>query len=146
MKLARNVYECMFLLDPNSYARDPAGSAQKIQNLVESSGGKVLASRLWNEQRLAYPINGQRKGVYWLIYFDLEGTAVPKFNRACQLADQVLRFLTIRIEPRLVEGMVAVAKGERAKPIVADAVALAADNGATPELEDQAIVGTEAGR
>ncbi len=143
MKLARNVYECMFLLDPNSYARDPAGSAQKIQSLVESSGGKILASRLWNEQRLAYPINGQRKGVYWLIYFDLESTAITKFNRACQLADQVIRFLTIRIEPRLVDAMVAAAKGERAKPIVGtEAVAVAADNGATPELEDQAIVGT----
>ena len=42
--MARNVYECMFLLDPNSYARDPAGSAQKVQGLVESSGGKILAS------------------------------------------------------------------------------------------------------
>ena len=143
MNLARIVYECMFLLDPNSYARDPAGSAQKIQTIVESAGGKVLASRLWNEQRLAYPINGQRKGVYWLIYFELETTAMTKFNRACQLADQVLRFLTIRIEPRLVDAMVAAAKGERAKPIVgSDAVAVTADNGAAPELEGQAIIGT----
>ena len=140
--MARNVYECMFLLDPNSYARDPGGSAQRIQNLVESAGGKILASRLWNEQRLAYPINGQRKGVYWLIYFELESTNIPKFNPACQLADQVLRFLTIRIEPRLVEAMVAAAKGERAKPMVGDAAAVPAEEGVTPELADQATVGT----
>lgn len=140
--MARNVYECMFLLDPNSYARDPSGSAHKLQTLVESTGGKILASRLWNEQRLAYPINGQRKGVYWLIYFELESTSMPKFNRACQLADQVLRFLTIRIEPRLVEAMVAAAKGERAKPVAGSDGAGTGEVAAAEVLEGQATVGT----
>jgi len=36
---------------------------------VKSVGGELLASRLWNEQKLAYPINGHRKGAYWLTYF-----------------------------------------------------------------------------
>jgi small subunit ribosomal protein S6 len=129
----------MFLLDPNSYARDPSGSAQKVQNLVESSGGKVLASRLWNEQRLAYPINGQRKGVYWLLYFDLDSTAIPKFTRACQLADNVLRFLTIRIEPRLVEAMVSAAKGERTKAAAGETPA---EDAAPAEQEDPEVART----
>lgn len=141
MKLARNVYECMFLLDPNSYARDPSGMAQRVQNLVESAGGKVLASRLWNEQRLAYPINGQRKGVYWLIYFEMEGAGLTKFTRACRLTDQIVRFLTIRIEPRLVEAMVAAAKGERTKP-VAETETAASEGAAQSDVENQATVGT----
>jgi small subunit ribosomal protein S6 len=102
----------MFLLDPNSYARDPSGMANKVQGLVENSGGKILASRLWNEQRLAYPVGGHRKGVYWLIYFELNGDDMPKLNRNCRLADYVLRFLPIRLDPRLVDAMVARAKGE----------------------------------
>jgi small subunit ribosomal protein S6 len=92
---------------------------------------------LWNEQRLAYPINGQRKGVYWLVYFELESTAIPKFTRACQLADNVVRFLTVRIEPRLVDAMVSAAKGERTP-----ASPPAAENGAPAEQEDQAVART----
>ena len=140
MNLARTVYECMFLLDPNVYARDPAGWAQKAQTVVESSGGKVLASRLWNEQRLSYPIEGHRKGVYWLVYFELESTDIPKFNRTCQLTDQVLRFLTVRIDPRLVDAMVAAAKGERPKAAETEAPA----NGETSkaEVSGQAVIST----
>lgn len=141
--MARAVYECMFLLDPNSYARDPGGAAQKIQGLVESAGGKILASRLWNEQRLAYTIAGQRKGVYWLVYFDLETTEIPKFNRSCKLADHVLRSLTIRLDPRLVDAMVAAAKGERAKAVpTSDSVAIEVDPADDVEAIDQEAIET----
>ncbi|MFO0454817.1 MAG: 30S ribosomal protein S6 [Planctomycetota bacterium] len=111
--MARTVYESMFILNPNAYAKNPSGAANTVEQLVASVGGKLLASRLWNEQKLAYPINGHRKGVYWLTYFEMESTEMPKFNRQCQLADIVMRHLAIRIDPRLADTLVAVAKGEK---------------------------------
>jgi len=111
--LARTVYESMFILNPNAYAKNPSGAANTVEQLVASVGGKLLASRLWNEQKLAYPINGHRKGVYWLTYFEMESTEMPKFNRQCQLTDIVMRHLAIRIDPRLADTLVAVAKGEK---------------------------------
>ena len=114
--MAETVYESMFILNPNSYAKNPSGAASTLEQLIASSGGKILASRLWNEQKLAYPINGHRKGVYWLTYFQLESTNMPEFNRACQLTDIVVRHLAIRIDPRLADTLVAVAKGEKTIP------------------------------
>lgn len=102
----------MFILDSNRYARDPAGVAAQIPQMIESCGGELLASRLWNEQRLAYPIEGHRKGAYWLSYFRMDTQQVLAFNRACQLNENVLRNLTLKVEPRLVETLVAHARGE----------------------------------
>ncbi len=51
--MAQNVYECLFILDPNRYARDPNGVSAAIPEMVEKFDGEVLANRLWNEQRLA---------------------------------------------------------------------------------------------
>ena len=62
--MAENVYECMFIFNANAYARNPAGAATAVEELVTSNGGEILASRLWNEQKLAYPIKGHRKGAY----------------------------------------------------------------------------------
>ncbi|MDB2526374.1 30S ribosomal protein S6, partial [Mariniblastus sp.] len=107
-----NVYECMFIFNANAYARNPAGAATAVDELVTSNGGEILASRLWNEQKLAYPIKGHRKGAYWLSYFRIDSSQLVKFNRACQLNDSILRHLAIKLDPRLVEPMVAVAKGE----------------------------------
>ena len=70
--LAQNFYECMFIFDPNLYARDPRRIQRQSAEMVESCGGEMLASRLWNERELAYPIKGHRKGAYWLSYFKME--------------------------------------------------------------------------
>ena len=114
--MAENVYECMFIFNANAYARNPAGAATAVDELVTSNGGEILASRLWNEQKLAYPIKGHRKGAYWLSYFRIDSSQLVKFNRACQLNDSILRHLAIKLDPRLVEPMVAVAKGETPAP------------------------------
>jgi small subunit ribosomal protein S6 len=115
--LAQNVYECLFILDSNRYARDQNGVSAAIPEMVEKLGGEVLANRLWNEQRLAYPINGHRKGTYWLTYFRLDSTQLAEFNRACQLNDNILRNLTLKVDPRLVDTLVAHASGKVAAPV-----------------------------
>ena len=114
--MASNVYECFLILDSNRYARDPAGVSGQIPEMVEKVGGEVLASRLWNEQRLAYPIRGHNKGTYWLTYFRIDPSKLTEFNRACQLNENILRSLTLKVEPRLVDTLVAVARGEIQQP------------------------------
>ena len=105
------VYETMFILDANKHARDPHGVQATIPEMIQASGGEILVSRLWNEQKLAYPIKGQHKGTYWLTYFRMESTKLAEFNRACQLNDYVLRHLALKVEPRLVDTLVAHASG-----------------------------------
>jgi len=111
--LATNVYECLFILDPNRYARDPQGVSATIPDMVEKSAGEILANRLWNEQKLAYPINGHRKGTYWLTYFRMDSSKLVALNRACQLNDYVMRHMVTKIDPRLVHILVAHARGEK---------------------------------
>lgn len=125
--MARNVYECLFILDSNRYARDPGGVSGTIPQMIEEFEGKVLANRLWNEQKLAYPIDGHQKGTYWLTYFEFESTRLPELNRACQLNEAILRQLVLKIDPRLVDAMVAHARGETLQPEEADQAGEAAE-------------------
>jgi small subunit ribosomal protein S6 len=104
--LAQHVYEAMFILDSNRYARDAAGTVATIPAAIEQFGGTMLASRLWEERRLAYPINGQRKGTYWLTYFKLAGDQVTPLNRQIQLNEAVLRSLMLKIDPRIADALV----------------------------------------
>jgi small subunit ribosomal protein S6 len=118
--LATNVYECMLIFDSNKYAQDQAGVSGVISDLVNKAGGEVLVSRLWNEQKLAYPIGHHRKGTYWLTYFRLDSTKLTEINRALRINEAILRSLTLKVEPRLVEALVAHASGTaKAKPVEA---------------------------
>ena len=109
--MAANVYEGLFILDSNRYARDPGGVAGQIQEHVEKLGGEILVSRMWVEQRLAYPINGHRKGTYWLTYFRLESTKLTELTYQCNINDNFLRFLFVKHDPRIVDMLVAHADG-----------------------------------
>lgn len=104
--MALNVYEGMFILDSGRFARDPDNVSGQITKLVQDAGGEILVSRLWEERRLAYPINGQRKGVYWLTYFRLDSLQLAELNRQCGLYDANLRNLFIKIDPRIVDALV----------------------------------------
>ena len=104
--MAENVYEGMFILDSNRYARDPAGTAGQVTELIGKFGGQILASRLWEERRLAYPINGHRKGTYWLTYFRLESTQLSPLNRQCQINENIVRTLFLKVDPRIVDVLV----------------------------------------
>ena len=133
--MAQNVYECMVILDPNKYAQDPSGMGSQIPNLIGKFGGEVLVSRLWNEQKLAYPIDGHRKGTYWLTYFRLEAGKLTEFNREISINETILRSLTLKVEPRLVEALVAHAKGE-GKPKTAETAEPAAAARPVPALPE----------
>ena len=71
----------LFILDSKRYGRDPAATSGRVSELIEKQGGTVLVTRLWEERRLAYPINGQRKGTYWLAYFRIEGDKIGGAQR-----------------------------------------------------------------
>jgi len=114
--VANSTYETLFILDSNHYARDPGGVSKQIEDIITEAGGTVLVNRLWMEQKLAYAIDGHQKGTYWLTYFEMPGDGLPKIERAFQLAEPVVRELTLRLEPRLVEPIVANARGQAAKP------------------------------
>ena len=70
---------------------------------------------------MAYQINGQRKGTYWLTYFDMDSAKLTEFNRACQLNANVLRHLLLKHDDRLAETLVAHALGESVAPAPVEA-------------------------
>ncbi len=105
--MAANIYEGMFILDSGRYGRDPEGVSGQISKVVQEAGGEVLVSRLWEERRLAYPIRGQRKGTYWLAYFRLDPENVAGVRQRFRLSDSVLRMLMLKVNPKIVDTLVA---------------------------------------
>lgn len=132
------VYEGMFILDSNRYARDRDGLPNDLKKIVEEAGGQVELSRLWEERRLAYPIKGQRKGSYWIMYFRGPTSVITDLNRQFELKDGVLRHLFIRLPDALVEPILDHAKGTSASepaPEAADSPKEESPAAEAPEVE-----------
>ena len=86
-----NVYECMFLLDTNKVAGDVPAAAKQLHAMLETNQAEILASRPWDERRLAYPIKSHKKGLYYLTYFRTEGKNVVSIEHDFALNEMILR-------------------------------------------------------
>jgi small subunit ribosomal protein S6 len=104
----------MFLLDTTKIGGDVPGAAEKLHKLLERNHAEILASRPWDERRLTYPIKNQKKGLYYLTYFRTEGKNLTTLKQDFALNGLILRSLILRIDPKLVDTMLAIARDENA--------------------------------
>ncbi len=107
-----NVYECMFLLDTAKVGGDMPAAEKLLHALLDRHHAEILASRLWDERKLAYAIRKHKKGIYFLTYFRTEGKNVAGIEHDCALNEMILRMLILRIDPKWVDTMLALARGE----------------------------------
>ena len=138
--MATNVYEGMFILDSNWYARDPAAGSAHVQKMIEDVGGEVLASRLWEDRRLAYPIKNRRRGAYWLTYFRLDSVRLNDIYKAVNLSDHTLRALLLKVDARIADTLVEHAKSAvSAAPAQPEAAAPTTETEAPEDAEPAAV-------
>src|SRR5207245_8241972 len=88
--MAANTYECMFLLDPAKVSGDATNAAKQVESILTKNNAEVLASRQWDERRLAYPVTGHKKGLYYCTYFLSEGKNLVYIDQLCPLTEALL--------------------------------------------------------
>ena len=92
------LYEALFLLNQNAIAADPASVVAQVQEILSRAGAKVHVLRKWDERKLCYPISGQKRGTFYIAYFDVTPTAVAQIERDSNLSEVVLRAMILRAE------------------------------------------------
>ncbi len=98
-----STYEGMFILDSNKVAVSWDDSVKQVHEILAKHQSEIVASRQWDERRLAYPVDGHKKGTYLLTYFKSEGSSLKEIVADCRLSDFVLRDLILKVHPKLVD-------------------------------------------
>lgn len=92
-----STYEAMFLVS-QAAATDLAGVIDHINHLFERAGATVLAMSKWDERRLAFEIDKQKRGIFLLTYFTANRDAIGGLERDCNLSEILMRMLVIRAD------------------------------------------------
>ena len=93
----------MFVLNSGRYASDPAAADANLTEMFERLGAEIVARSPWQDGKLAYPVNGHRKGLHYLVYFRMDGSQGTEMNRLCKLNDLILRHMVIEHSDTLFE-------------------------------------------
>jgi small subunit ribosomal protein S6 len=93
----KRTYEGMYLISQQVAAAFGEAIAH-IRETIESAGGEIIAMKKWDERRLAYEIDKQKRGVYILVYFTAPTSALRKIENNCNLSEQIMRTMFVRAD------------------------------------------------
>ena len=91
-------YESVFIARQDVSAAQVDTLAEAFTNIVQEQGGKVTKKESWGLRNLAYRIKKNRKGHYVLFNLDAPAAAVKEMERNMRINEDVIRFLTVRVE------------------------------------------------
>jgi small subunit ribosomal protein S6 len=105
-EVKEHLYEGMFLVDSNAYANDPETVTAELMQILEKAGANVVAHRPWQDGKLAYEIEGRRKGLHYIICFKMVTSGMDIITRQCHLSDTVLRQMIVAHPEQLFNAVV----------------------------------------
>lgn len=91
-------YETVFIARQDLTDTQVKDLTKHAEKVIKDQGGKILKTESWGLRTLAYKINKSRKGHYTLIESDAPGAAIIELERLMRLNEDIMRFLTIRLD------------------------------------------------
>jgi small subunit ribosomal protein S6 len=92
------LYEHVFLARQDlSQAQVDALAAQATE-IIEANNGKVTKVETWGLKSLAYKIKRNRKAHFVLLNIDAPGSVVAELERQTRINEDIIRYLTVRVD------------------------------------------------
>ncbi len=92
------LYECVLMARQDISSSQAEGLVDQFSEIIETNGGKVSKKEMWGLRTLSYRIKKNRKAHYALLNLDAPAAAVAEMERNMRLNEDVIRYLTLRVE------------------------------------------------
>jgi len=92
------LYEHVFLSRPDLTPQQVDGLVEQYKGVIANHGGKIGRVENWGLRSLTYRIRKNRKAYYTLMDIDASAEAVSELERQMRINEDVLRFMTLRVE------------------------------------------------
>ncbi|MFC7290186.1 30S ribosomal protein S6 [Hirschia litorea] len=106
-------YEHVVIARPDISQQQVETLVEEITAIIVEKEGTVSNTEYWGLRNLAYPINKSRKGHYSLINIDGPAAAIQEVERRLRINEDVIRFLTIRVEELSTEPSAVLSRKDR---------------------------------
>src|SRR5580698_3581288 len=91
-------YELMFIVRPDMVEEDQDKLIATLESAVTTSGGTMKSVEKMGKRRLAYTVGRFHDGIYILLTVEGSGGLVHELERRLRVTEQVIKFLSVRID------------------------------------------------
>ena len=92
------LYETVLIARQDITSSQAEALTETFSQMIRDNGGQVTKTEHWGLKTLAYRMNKNRKGHYVLLNLDAPHAAVAEMERNMRLSEDVLRYMTIRVD------------------------------------------------
>lgn len=107
------LYEHIFLARQDLSQSQVDALAATATEIVEANEGKVTRTETWGLKSLAYKIERNRKAHFVMLNIDGPGSVVAELERQTRINEDIIRYMTIRVDEHEDGPSVMMRKNER---------------------------------
>ncbi len=93
-----NKYEMMFIVKTTVEETEAVKVAEELKSIITSMKGEVTDSKDLGNKKLAYPINKEVTGFYFVVDFTANNEIVSELDRKARINENILRHMIIRLD------------------------------------------------
>ena len=91
-------YEIMFIVKATLEETALSNITKEVQKLITDNNSKVIEFKDMGRKKLAYPINKEFSGFYYLINAEASNEVIQEFDRKLRINENILRHLILKTE------------------------------------------------
>ena len=92
------LYEHVYLARQDVTAQQVEALTEQYKAVIEQMGGKIAKAEYWGVKSLSYRIRKNRKAHMTLLNVEAPGAALTEVERQMRLNEDILRYLTVRVD------------------------------------------------
>ena len=92
------LYEHVYLARQDASTQQVEELTTQLKGVVEGLGGTIAKNEYWGVKTLSYRLRKNRKAHFTLMNIDAPPAAINEIERLERLNEDVLRYLTVRVE------------------------------------------------
>ncbi|MBR4178474.1 MAG: 30S ribosomal protein S6 [Bacilli bacterium] len=93
-----NKYEIMFIVRTDIDEKTSKDTVAAFEKLLKGMKAKIVGTKDMGQKKLAYPINKQLRGNYYVFNVEATAEAVKEFDRKAKIDENILRHIVVREE------------------------------------------------
>jgi small subunit ribosomal protein S6 len=107
------LYEHIFMARQDVTPQQVETMVDQYRGVIEQNGGSIDKTEMWGVKSLAYRIKKNRKAHFTMFNLNAPAPAVAEMERQMRINEDILRFMTIKVEELETEPSVMMQKRDR---------------------------------
>ena len=91
-------YETLFVVKPTLTEEEIKAQIDNVKSILEKNGAEIAGEFDWGMRKLAYEIEKNPRGYYYVIYYTAPSSLIKELERNFRYNEEIIRFLNVKYE------------------------------------------------